>query len=95
VAGCSSQEEADTRLILHSLDSVRKCPTELYIESVTGVRNEKREISLGLVVQALGITRTAVLPGFMYEVVEKPCCQFFSKGYCTFSEHFRIDPQRA
>src|SRR6218665_1431458 len=48
-----------------------------------------------MVVQALGITRTAVLPGFMYEVVEKPCCQFFSKVYCMFSENFRIDPQRA
>src|SRR6218665_934226 len=59
---------------------------------ITGVGNEKREISLGLVVQALGITRTAVLPGFMYEVVEKPCCQFFSK---VFWGHFRIDPQRA
>ena len=68
----SSQEEADTMLILHSLDSVQKCPTELhvYVEShnyfITCVGNEKRELSLVL---ALGITRTAVLPGFMYEVV--------------------------
>jgi len=30
---CSSQEEADTRLILHSLDAVRRGATELYIQS--------------------------------------------------------------
>src|SRR6218665_454460 len=30
---CSSQEETDTRLILHSLDAVQKGPTELYIQS--------------------------------------------------------------
>ena len=30
---CSSQEEADTRLILHSLDGVRTGATELYIQS--------------------------------------------------------------
>ena len=30
---CSSQEEADTRLILHSLDAIRRGATELYIQS--------------------------------------------------------------
>src|SRR6218665_1336418 len=30
---CSSQEEVDTRLFLHSLDSVRKDPTELDIHA--------------------------------------------------------------
>jgi len=30
---CSSQEEVDTRLFLYSLDSVRKGPTELYIQA--------------------------------------------------------------
>src|SRR6218665_1365478 len=28
---CSSQEEVDTRLFLHNLDSIRKGPTELYM----------------------------------------------------------------
>src|SRR6218665_2713626 len=60
---------------------------------ITGVGNEKREISLGLVVQALGITRTAVLPGFMYEVVEKPCCQFFLKFIVRFRNILELTPK--
>ena len=31
---CNSRDEADTRLILHSLDAVRRGATELYIQSL-------------------------------------------------------------
>src|SRR6218665_3053986 len=40
---CSSQEEVDTRLFLHSLDSVRKGPTELYIQAHIHHRCKKQE----------------------------------------------------
>ena len=102
---CSSQEEADTKLILHSLDSVRRGATELYIQSpdtdvfilslrryrqlcentyfVTGVGNKKREISLGPVVQSLGITRTAALPGFHAFTGADQTGRFACKGKLT------------
>src|SRR6218665_578515 len=53
---------------------------------ITGGGNKKREISLGLVVQALGITRTAALPGFLYDLVEKQCYQFFLKFIVLFGK---------
>lgn len=102
---CSSQEEADTKLILHSLDSVRRGATELYIQSpdtdvfvlalrryhqlckntyfITGVGNKKREISLGPVVKALGITRTAALPGFHAFTGADQTGRFACKGKLT------------
>src|SRR6218665_3259127 len=38
---CSSQEEVDARLFLHSLDSVRKGPTKLYIQAHISSQVEK------------------------------------------------------
>ena len=83
---CSSQEEADTKIILHSLDAVQSGATKLHIHSpdtdvfvlalhryyqlckntyfITGVGNRKRQIPLAPIVHALGITKTAALPGF-------------------------------
>ena len=82
----SSQEEADTKIILHSLNAVRRGATELYIQSpdtdvfilaishyqqlckdtyfITGVGNKKRQIPLAPIVHALGVVKTAALPGF-------------------------------
>src|SRR6218665_4071059 len=40
---CSSQEEVDTRLFLHSLDSVRKGPTELYMQAHISLFHRKQE----------------------------------------------------
>src|SRR6218665_1100034 len=40
---CSSQEEVDTRLFLDSLDSVRKGPTELYMQAHISLFHRKQE----------------------------------------------------
>ena len=72
----SSQEEADTRIILYSLDAVQRGATLVFVLTIqwyqlckdtyfiTGVGNKKNIISLEPVVQALGETRTSALPGF-------------------------------
>ena len=65
---CGSQEEAGTRLILHSLDSVRKGPIQsctfshikLFHHRCTCRKQEARNIS-----GTGSITRTASLPGFL------------------------------
>ena len=97
---CSSQEEADTKIILHSLDAVQRGATELHIHSpdtslhryyqlckntyfITGVGNRKWQIPLAPIVHALGITKTAALPGFHALTGADQTGRFAGKGKLT------------
>jgi len=76
---CSSQEEVDTRLFLHSLDSVRKGPTELYMQAHISLFHRKQEARNITGTGGTGtryhkncsIARLSVWP------CRKPCYQFF------------------
>ena len=106
----SSQEEADTKIILHAVDAASRGATEITIHSpdtdvfvlslrrypqlcsdvrfVTGTGQRHRVINLKHVVQALGSTKVAALPGLHALSGADITGSFAGKGKATWWKIF-------